>query len=248
MDKMAIFVEGQTEQEFVRRLVVEIAGHKHVHVDAVRASHGNLLPRQYVAVSASRPVAGTKYYFLIWDCGNDSRVLSDIRERYDELTNQGYREIIGIRDVYPFDNAVIPTIRSDFRGLVKKRPIEPSLILGVREVEAWFIAEHTHFLRRHAALTQPSVTAALGYDPQTHDVTTIPHPAQDLDNVYRTVGLAYTKAKKSIERLVEQLDYALIYLALILRIPDLNRLIEIIDTFLSPPLVPAAPAPVVAGS
>lgn len=241
MDKMAIFVEGQTEQEFMTLLVTNIAGRKNVHIDKIQASHGKLLPRRYVAVSASRPAATVSYYVLIYDCGNDSRVLSDIRETYNDLTNQGFREIIGIRDVYPQPDTAIPMIRSDFRKLVKKTPIEPSLILAIREIEAWFIAEYTHFPRRHPALNLAAVTAVLGYDPSIHDVQTIPHPADDLKTAYNIAGLGYSKRKKTVQALIGHLDYTLIYIALTLRIPDLQQLVGKIDAFLSPPLVPRLP-------
>lgn len=40
MDKMAIFVEGQTEQYFVVELVRQIAGQHRIHIDAVQAFGG----------------------------------------------------------------------------------------------------------------------------------------------------------------------------------------------------------------
>ena len=45
--------------------------------------------------------------------GSAIRVLSDIRDQYETLTNQGYRDIVGIRDVFPLPNADIPQIRAD---------------------------------------------------------------------------------------------------------------------------------------
>ena len=78
MDKMALFVEGQTEQEFVKRLIEHIAGTHKIHVDTVKAFGGKKTPRKYVEVTATkRPHSSKKYYVLIYDCTNDSRVLSE---------------------------------------------------------------------------------------------------------------------------------------------------------------------------
>lgn len=244
MDKMALFVEGQTEQQFITRLFIDIAGHNNVHVDAVRGFGGRANQRKFLQVSASRPHPDKKYYILIYDCAGDSTVLSDINDQYESLVHQGYRDIVGIRDVYPLDSANIPTLRDNFRFFVKKSHCEPALVLGVREVEAWFIAEHTHFARRHASLTLAAITAKLGYDPSVHDVQLIPHPAADLNSAYSIAGLAYTKRRKTVERVIEHLDYARVYVDLIATIPDLRLLIERIDAFLSPS--PVAPTPVIA--
>ena len=66
------------------------------------------------------------YYVLICNSSNDDRVLSDIRDLYPTLTAQGFREIIGIRDVYPQPYADIPAIRSDFAFFAPNRLSLPS--------------------------------------------------------------------------------------------------------------------------
>jgi hypothetical protein len=109
----------------------------------------------------------------------------------------------------------------------------PTLVLGVMEIEAWFIAEHTHFERMHASLTTATVSAHLGYDPAIHDVQVVPEPAAELRNVYSTVGLGYAKKRNQIERTVNRLDYALLYLSIRTRVPDFDVLANCIDRFLS---------------
>ena len=43
MEKMAIFVEGQTEQVFAQELVYAVAGRHRVHIDSVRAHGGRAI-------------------------------------------------------------------------------------------------------------------------------------------------------------------------------------------------------------
>jgi hypothetical protein len=234
MEKMAIFVEGQTEQIFVKKLVEQIAGAHNVHIDSVQGFGGSAAyARHFIAIDASRPDPSKKYYVLITDCMNDSRVLSDIRDNYSNLTGQGFREIVGIRDVFPQSSTDIPTIRNDFVTLVPTVPIQPLLILAIMEIESWFIGEHTHFSRRHHTLTLAAVSAKIGYDPSTHDVQMISHPFSDLCSAYSIAGIGYTKKRNQVERIVSYLDYPSIYLELGVRIPDLKNLVGCIDRFLT---------------
>jgi hypothetical protein len=233
MDKMAIFVEGQTEQCFTEQLLNEIAGRHNVHIDTIQAFGGSAHARSFRAIEASRPHPQKNYYVLICDCSNDSRVLSDVRDEYSSLTAQGYREIVGIRDVYPLSPSTIPTIRSDFIALTPQTPVQPLLVLAVMEIEAWFLAEHTHFIRLHSGLTLAAVRTELGYDPSTHDVQLVPNPAADLRKGYNLVGLGYNKSRAHVQRTLNVLDFILYYMVLPVRIPDLKALVDCIDRFLS---------------
>ena len=233
MDKLAIFVEGQTEQIFVERLLLAIAGQHRIHIDTVQAFGGRRSPRTWVEVEAHRPAPRKDYYAIIYDCMGDGKVLSDIRDHYDNLVSQGFKDILGIRDVFPRSAGDISTIRSDFDKYVPRRPLHPLLVLAIMEIESWFIGEHTHFGRFHAALTEPVVAGTLGYDPSDCDLEAIATPVQDLRRVYGLVHRGYAKDRKQVERTVDDLDYARYYLDLPLRLSDLANLIAHINGFLS---------------
>src|SRR5450432_60625 len=99
MRKMAIFVEGQTEQLVVEALVLAIAGSHNIHIDSVRAFGGRLAPRQWVDIQATAPTPNKHYYVMIYDCTGFGRMLSDIRDQYNSLISNGFSEIVGMRDV-----------------------------------------------------------------------------------------------------------------------------------------------------
>ena len=179
------------------------------HVDfPINPTRANVRSAHACCLATCGPIGASPYR----EKGSAIRVLSDIRDQYETLTNQGYRDIVGIRDVFPLPNADIPQIRADFRALAPRNPIEPTLVLSIREIEAWFICEHTHFQRRDKRLTHARITAELGYDPSAHDVQTIPSPANDLKAAYSIARLLYNKSRKTIQRVVEHLDYARVYL------------------------------------
>lgn len=233
MNKLAIFVEGQTEQLFAEKLLVEIAGAKKLRIEKRKARGGRKNKRRLRLLETTAVDSQQEYFLLIVDCGEDERVGSDIRERYGNLVAQGYQAIIGIRDVFPQEREDIPKLREGLRYKLRTGPIEVLFVLAIMEIEAWFIAEHTHFARISDELTTERIKASIGFDPSTDDVELRDHPSQDLHEIYNLAGYFYKKSKTDVERTVDALDYARIYLALGKRLNDLQNLIERIDLFLS---------------
>jgi hypothetical protein len=234
MSKLAIFVEGQTEQIFTEELVYQIAGRHRVHVDTVRLTGGNIIPRQFVEMTLTGPDPSKQFYVVIYDSSNDERVLSDIRERYENLVEQGFQEVIGIRDVIPGSRSDEAIIRSDFQELSPQGAIPVTLALAVMESEAWFIAEHTHFQKMSRRnIDQSEVCRVLGYDPSAHDVQLIADPSSDLHKAYSQLAkLGYNKSREHVVRTTSNLDFERIYEEVSLRIPDLASLICRINQFL----------------
>lgn len=234
MRKLAIFVEGLTEQIFAERLLREVIGTKRLCIQMYKAYGGGRGQRKFRQLKASAPLSGQEYYVQIMDCATDERVKSDIKERYEGLVAADFCGIIGVRDVYPeVQHADIPKLRAALRYGLKTKPIEVAFVLGVMEIETWFIMEHTHFLRIDAGLTLARIKAGVAFDPSTDDVQLRLHPAKDLDHIYRLVGKWYTKTEGSIKRTVERLDYGRIYFELGDRLDDLRVFVAALNQFLS---------------
>jgi hypothetical protein len=234
MKKLAVFVEGRTEQLFVEKLLEEAAGKKQICIVKRQAFGGQNSKRSLKTLQATVSNPNHRYFAQIVDCGTDNRVKSDVVDHYDGLVAAGFQTILAIRDVFPeFKHAEIGALRTGLYYRVKTKPIEPLFILGVMEIEAWFIAEHTHFQKIHPNLTVDLIKRSLGFDPRTDDIELRPNPALDLDSIYRLVGMAYKKNMKAIQRTVDILDYERIYLDLPSKFPDLKLLIDSIGKFLS---------------
>lgn len=233
MNKLAVFVEGQTEQIFMEKLLVEMAEAKSVRIEKRKATGGQTSKRRMRLLEASNIESTHKYYVVIYDCGTDSRVGSDIKERYEGLVASGYTAIIGIRDVYPQDRNDIPKIRAGLTYQLRTSPINVLFVLAVMEIEAWFLAEYTHFSRISSALTLELIKSRLDFDPRIDDMQQRPHPSEDLDAIYGLVGYAYNKSKTNVQRTVNELDYAMVYCELTRKFGDLNNLIEGIDRYFS---------------
>jgi hypothetical protein len=148
MKKLAIFVEGQTERIFVEKLIRLMVDLKQLRIVVFRAIGGKKTPRRIELVHQMLPGPDQVYYIEIVESRNDDRVASDVRDNYDNLVVNNFCGIIAIRDVYPVHSAAqIPLLRKALRYRLKTKPIDPFFVLGVMEIEAWFLAESTHFPR-----------------------------------------------------------------------------------------------------
>ena len=173
MKKLAIFVEGLTERLFAEALLRQVVDAKKLNIEVYQATGGRTTPRRLTLISKTAASAEQIYYIQIVESCNDSRVGSDVRDRYSDLVRAGFQSIIAIRDVYPeCVHADIPTLRRALAYRLPTKPILVTFILGVMEVESWFLAEHTHYPKIHANLTVPRIMTTFGFDPSTDDICT----------------------------------------------------------------------------
>ena len=155
MRRLAIFVEGLTEELFVERFLTETTRNRGVRIEKLRASGGKVAKRSFTRVTSSADSPHLKVYVLIVNCGADNRVKSEISDQYDSLVAKGYKTIIGIRDAYPQAKKFteVPNLRKSLAYKIRPKPCDVIFVLAVMEIEAWFISEHTHFPRISAKLT-----------------------------------------------------------------------------------------------
>jgi hypothetical protein len=232
MRKLAIFAEGYTEAVFAEKLVQEIADENHVAIERREIRGGASTPRRLRLITARKEHPDQRYFVLVYDCGGDDLVKSRILEEHENLTKATYERIIGIRDVRPkYAYADIPKLEAWLPKYIKTKLIPVQFILGVMEIEAWFLAEHHHFPRIHASITVQAIAAALGFDPVNDDMALRAAPADDLNACYTLAGKTYEKGRA--DETVNALDYAHLYLDLRNKIPYLDRLARSLDDFLS---------------
>jgi hypothetical protein len=152
MNRLAIFVEGETEQLFAERLTRELAGTRGLHVEPTRARGGVSTKRRTRFVKAGEQQAGIDYYVLIVDCGSDGGVKSRLLKEYRNLVGFGYQALIALRDA-PKQRADLARFQEEWPLGIPDDPIEVGCVLAIMEIEAWFLAEHTHFERISPDLT-----------------------------------------------------------------------------------------------
>jgi len=232
MKKIAFFVEGQTEQIFVERLVKELLGEKTSIISKRTVGGGNVPKQEFVRSAAfvRRPI----YQTLIYDCGSDNRVKSEILDNIVNLKDSGYCCIIGMRDLYPLEKDELPRLEKGLKFLpakYRKLNFPFDVIIAIQEVETWFLAETHHFRKVDTRLTGPFISKYLGFNPFAIDPLERRHPSKDLNDIYQLVGKSYTKRYWQVKKLVKQLDFDHIIRHIRYDIQSLGQLIDIIENF-----------------
>ncbi|MCA2618220.1 MULTISPECIES: hypothetical protein [unclassified Microcystis] len=232
--KLAIFVEGQTERIFITRLCQEIAGYKKVSVE-VNQVRGDKSNRKIQSLK-SNILEAAPFFILLYDCGCDSHVLSDIKKQHNSLTNNGYEKILGLRDLYPKPLENRTKVENGIKGFLKtlrqKNGIPISMILVIMEIEAWFLGEYSFLTKIDSCLTSNFILHNLGFDLNALDVEQIPHPSEALNKIYQLIQRSHDKSETTVEEIASLLDYEFIYLHLVDKIKQLKQLIDAINLFL----------------
>lgn len=200
--KLAIFVEGQTEQIFVERLIKEIAGELHVHLESRSLSHHGLI------CFNSIPTALKKFQVVLFNCESDGKVKSAILDVRGQLIAKNYSLIIGLRDLYPQPLVDLPRIKARLKyGLPTALPTT-EIYLAVGESEAWFLQEKEHYSKIDRTLDYHAFKALFGFDPESDSAEMVDHPSELLKSIYQSVGKTYRKKRYYVQRTVDALDFA----------------------------------------
>lgn len=237
MNKLVIFVEGQTEQIFVEKLIRFLGSERNISIQVQRHGWGGRnRPRTIIKIFGANESTNPDYFILIIDCGQDERVKSDIIERYNGLIESGYQAIVAIRDVYPILRADIQRLRQGFAFNLPSSPVTPVLVLAIMELEAWFLAEYSHFFYLHPNLTIDQIQHELGFNLITDDMQLRDHPSTDLEDIYFLENMYYDKTRDCIERIVNALDFDTLTSRIALGINDLKRLVNTLQHFFEWPV------------
>jgi hypothetical protein len=232
--KIACFVEGQTEQIFVERLFQKIAGYKKISIET-RKWQGTKDNRRIQSRKQSI-VKDAPFLVLLYNCGCDSQVVSDIRKQHESLTNSGYEKILGLRDLYPDPLERKQEKETGTTGLLRhlqKTGVPISVIFAVMEIEAGFLAEWNYFAKIDNRLTCDFILQECGLDLRNIvDIEQRAHPSQDLDKIYRLVSRKYDKSEQTSQEIINNLDYERLYVHLVNSVKELKRFIDEIDSFL----------------
>jgi len=233
MRRMAFFVEGYSEMLFVERLITEVAGAHNIEIEKRRIVGGKNVARKAYIIQAAEEESGAQFYALIYDCGGDHQVKTRLMEEHENLTKAGYEKIVCIRDVRPdFTREEIPKLEMGLKTRVKGALAPVDFILSTMEIEAWFLADHSHFEKIDENITFEKIFAEINFDPRTDDHALSDTPTEDLALCYAIAGKTYKKS--SVANTINNLDYTYFYTDMKDRIESIKRLSDHIDLFLEP--------------
>jgi len=229
MKKVALFVEGQTEVIFISEMIRQIFDEKKVEI---------VVPNKQKIYNKIRTdtfkIDTTKeYYFLLYNCGTDEQVKSNIKDNYQKLLQADFIHIIGLQDLFNPQRKKRGIDDKKFRESINAdilQTIPAKIYFAIQEIEAWFIAEDKHYLKISSALSIEKVNSIAGIDIQKDDTEKIPHPTVILDEIYKAGGRkGYSKNEYAVKDVVSKLDFSNLYLTVRNRNNSLNELLICLD-------------------
>ena len=152
MRKVALFVEGQTDAIFISEMIMQIFAESKTNITIQN------MQRTYnkLQIDTYNIDINKKYYFLICNCGTDDNVKSKINDDYQKLVNAGFIQIIGLQDLYNPQRRKRGIDDNRFRNNINnglQQTVPTKIYFAIQEIEAWFIAEETHFQKISSTIT-----------------------------------------------------------------------------------------------
>ncbi len=208
MRRFAIFVEGQTELITVR----ELLRRKFDYIVSIECrtlfKNGEIRKAPY---DFDNPNA--EFHFQIINVGNDNAVLSRILKRERFMWSAGYERIIGLRDMYSKDyqdksskidqkinQRFIDEADKTIKSSKSQYPEKIIMCFAIMEIEAWFLGMYQIFEKLDIRLTSEYIKTHTGIDLENIDPETgFFHPAKQMEEIFKVVGLNYDKHKGDIE-------------------------------------------------
>lgn len=232
MKKLAIFVEGLTEQILVRQMLQSVLGKHKIAVQAVKITGGHNVRMSFTVMRAAHVDSRTDYYVLIYDCGGETNVKGYLLAHREKLVSNGYKMILGLRDVYPnFEREEVGKLIRGLNHRLPQKKAKTRIHLAIMETEAWFLGEYKHLRKVSRKLTPEYVEKHLGFNPKTENMEDRDQPARDMKAAYQLVGHDYTKKRDRLNAVIAKLDFNFFTHEVADRMPSLHYFVKELDRF-----------------
>jgi hypothetical protein len=232
MKKLAIFVEGLTEQILVRQMLHSVLDRNRIAIQAVKITGGHNVRMSFTVMRAAHVDNRTDYYVLIYDCGGESNVKGYLMAQREKLVANGYSRILGLRDVYPnFVREEVPRLKKGLNHQLPQKHAFTQIYLAIMETEAWFLGEYRHLRKISPRLTPEFIERHLGFNPKNENMEERGQPARDMKAVYQLAGHDYTKKRDRLNAVVSKLDFNYFTHELAAKMKSLGEFVEGLEQF-----------------
>ncbi|MFA6466563.1 MAG: hypothetical protein WCV71_01760 [Patescibacteria group bacterium] len=212
MKKIAIFVEGQTELIFVRDLLLKVMPNDKIGIRCIELLSSG--------VSKSVPWSHNDndrvdILFQIMDVGGDKKVFAAIKNRGENLINNGFNNILGLRDMYSEEYNIL-TSRMDKKSAIEEMLLtnknniatlkykkKVKIFFAVMEIESWFLGLYNFFEKINKKLTVDHIKTKFGLDLENIDAEKqCNKPANEVKRILASVGVNYNKDRDICNKIV----------------------------------------------
>lgn len=229
MKKLAFYVEGMTECLFVEQLVRQFIPRDALQI-RIHAKDG-AGPKYTIQKDGMDHAA---YKVFIRNCEGDATVVSQLREDFENLADQGFNLVVGVRDLYREPLSRAGNARQSHDAAVSNcvtLRCRARIVLCVHETEAFFIGDPSHFGALSSLLTSEVIEEELGPEWRSCDLESIDSPASRLKRLYNRGGFKYDKSYGAVTAVTGRLCYTTLYCEARRRAVALNQLFEVLEEF-----------------
>lgn len=212
MKKVCVFVEGQTEQIFVREFLLKWYEYQNVTINCLKIMGDDTMPAEY-----DYPCPNANVLYQIVNVGNDNRVLSWLLKRVNSLKEEGFELIIGLRDMYSvyyrgkskvvdhnLNNKIIASVNEHIVNVLNADSKMVSFHYAIMEIETWMLAMQQSLLKKFPILKIDDLRSI--YELNDDIESTIYHPAATLNEVFQLTGTSYEKHKTDASSILSYMD------------------------------------------
>lgn len=207
MTKVAIFVEGQTERKFIKKLLGQRYKGVAFIIDEISLRGG----KSFIRIEGKKSAPGVDCNFLIIEVPSYDKVASTVVENTNNMVCRcGFELLLGLRDLLPNSRTEKTKVINSISRVLARVPDHDkiSIILAVMETEAWFLCDWHLFERIHARLTSSYIQEQLTLDLVNDDPELkYGKPSKTVNNILRLVGLSYRKHGPEVDTVVNNIDF-----------------------------------------
>ena len=206
MISIAIFVEGQTELKFAKKLIGQRYGHLTFRINEVVRRRKNT----YMPNEAPKQSAGLDCSFLLVEVPSREKIISYVVDNASNMvTRKGFNLLLGLQDLLPNKRSDKMRIMHSIDNILKKSPVynKIGIVLAIMETEAWFLCDWQMFERIDPRLTNSYIQTSLGLDIVNNDPELVyGHPSRTLGKILKLANRRYRKHGPEIDAIVSNLD------------------------------------------
>jgi len=208
MIRIAVFVEGQTERKFAKKLIGQRYGYLTFRVKEIVRRGKNT----YMSNEGPRESIGLDCSFLLVEVPSREKLTSYVVDNASNMVvRQGFNLLLGLQDLFPNNRGDKMQIMNFIDVKLRKSPVYDriSVVLAIMETEAWFLCDWRMFERIDASLTNAYIYSRLGLDIVNDDPElAYDHPSRTLDEILKLAHRRYRKRSSEIDSVVGNIDVA----------------------------------------
>lgn len=229
MNKICIFVEGNSEAILVDRIASHLLNGADARIVSFLLSGGRRYPRMEMQRTEKVLGHGNGIYIQIVNSSNEDRAISDAKDQAQSLRDANFDRIIVLRDVAPnFARSEISKLREGLETTLATLPLPADALLQVMEFEAWLLSMADQFWMIDDRMSVEAITHELGFLPDCTNCQAIDRPSETHERILGLAGIEDAKSRNTTVRVVDSIDLALLLGERSPHIPDLHRLAELV--------------------